>query len=323
LGRFLREGRDFRSSTAPAQKATNGAGLVGARGDDPGMSIPFRGAEALESGALTRGKLRWNHTAQHPGVYIKNGVEPTLLDNTVAAWLWTRRKGIIAGRAAAALHGAKWVDTSTPIEVIAEHTRKRRGVIVREERIGVDEITYVGDLPVTTIARTALDLARHLPRDTAVAHLDTLAAATGVLPIEALELAAKYPGLRGIRKARIALALMDGGAESHQETRLRLVLIDGGLPKPRTQIRVSDGVREASIDMGYDDPMVGFDYEGKHHSENRDQYVHDIGRAELIEGQGWVDIRVVTEHSRRFILYRAHQAFARRGWVPPTSAERS
>jgi hypothetical protein len=109
---------------------------------------------------------------------------------------------------------------------------------------------------------------------------------------------------------------MDGGAQSPQETRLRLILIDDGLPPPRTQIRVSDGMNEAFIDMGYDEPMVGFDYEGAHHSRIRGQYVHDIGRAELLDRQGWLDIRVVAEHSRRFILHRAHMAFERRGWKP-------
>jgi very-short-patch-repair endonuclease len=280
----------------------------------------FVGAEAVKTGRLTRGQLRSKHTAVHPGVYMANDAERTLSLNTVAAWLWTSRRGVIAGRAAAALHGAKWIDASTPIELIAEHTRKRDGVIVREERIGADEVTYIGELPVTTIARTALDLARHLPRDIAVMHLDALTAATGVLPIDALALAEKYPGLRGIRRARTALALMDSGSESPKETWLRLVLIDGGFGRPRTQIRLSDGVKEAFIDMGYDEPKVGFDYDGWHHSENRYQYVHDIGRAEFVEREGWLDIRVVAEHSRRFILHRAREAFARRGWVPPTSA---
>jgi very-short-patch-repair endonuclease len=116
-----------------------------------------------------------------------------------------------------------------------------------------------------------------------------------VLPIDALALAEKYPGLRGIRRARTALALMDSGSESPKETWLRLVLIDGGFGRPRTQIRLSDGVKEAFIDMGYDEPKVGFDYDGWHHSENRDQYVHDIGRAEFVEREGWLDIRVVAE----------------------------
>jgi hypothetical protein len=89
------------------------------------------GAEAITEGRLTRGQLRWNYSTLHPGVYIPNDIpndaERTLPLNTVAAWLWTGRKGVVAGRAAAALHGAKWVDASTPIEIIAEHTRKRPG----------------------------------------------------------------------------------------------------------------------------------------------------------------------------------------------------
>ena len=174
---------------------------------------------------------------------------------------------------------------------------------MREERIGVDEITYVGDLPVTTPARTALDLARHLPRDPAVAHLDALAAATGVTCTDAIALFDRFEA-RGAFKARTALALMDGGAQSPKETSLRLTLIDADLPAPRTQMRVSDGANEAFNDMGYDEPMVGLDYEGRHHSDDRGQYVYDIGRAELIERQNWIDIRVVAEHSPRFILHR-------------------
>jgi hypothetical protein len=178
------------------------------------MRDPFIGTEAIRAGRLTRGQLRWNHTAIHPGVYLPHETERTLQQNTVAAWLWTGRKGVIAGRAAAALHRAKWIDPSTPIEMIAEHTRRRNGVIVHEERIAPDELTYIDDLPVTSAARTALDIARHLPRDIAVAHLDALAAATGVTYDDVTELAQRYRGARGVRRARVALALMDAGAQS-------------------------------------------------------------------------------------------------------------
>ena len=41
-----------------------------------------------------------------------------------------------------------------------------------------------------------------------------------------------------------------------------------------------------------------------------------IGRAELIDRQGWIDIHVVAEHSRRFILHRVYEAFARRHYTP-------
>lgn len=284
------------------------------------MRYPFLGAEAVADGRLTRGQLRWNYRAVQPGVYVPKGSAVSVLVNAQAAWLWSGRRGIIAGRAAAALLGAKWVDVDTPVELIAEHTRPREGVIVREERISADEYALIGDMPVTTPARTALDLARHLPRDLAVAHLDSLAGATGVTAAEALDVADRYRGARGVRRARLALALMDAGAQSPRETRLRLMLIDDGLPVPATQVRVSDGRNEAFLDLGYEEPKVGLDYEGAHHSAQRRWYVRDIGRSEFIESQGWIDIKVVAEHSRAFILHRVRSALARRGWTVPRSA---
>lgn len=280
------------------------------------MDEVFIGSAALARGALTRANLRWNYRALFPDVYQSKNVVPTLGQRTLGAWLWSRQGGIIAGRAAAALHGALWVDATTPIEMLWRSGRPPDGIVVRNERLDADDIQWVKGLPVTTPLRTAFDLARHLPRDLAVRHLDALARATGITAGDVMQLGERYPRARGLPLARIALPLMDGGAQSHQETRIRLILIDDGLPAPRTQILVSDGVNDAFIDMGYDEPRVGFDYEGKHHSEDRGQYVHDIGRAELIAGRGWLDIRVVAEHTRRFILHRAYAAFARRGWTP-------
>jgi hypothetical protein len=280
------------------------------------MDEVFVGSAALARGRLTRGRLRWNYRTIFPDVYVPKLVAPSLEQKTLGAWLWSARNGVITGRAAAAIHGALWVSAATPIEMIWRCGRPPPGILVRDERIDAEEIMQIDGVSVTTPERTAFDLARHLPRDLAVQHLDSLARATGLTTADALLLAEKYPRARGMPRARLALALMDAGAQSPRETSLRLVLIDGGLPAPRTQIRVTDGVSEAFIDMGYDEPMVGLDYEGAHHSEDRGQYVYDIGRTELVERQGWIDIRVVAEHSRGFILHRAREAFARRGYSP-------
>jgi hypothetical protein len=281
------------------------------------MDMPFIGAEAIRDGILTRGQLRWNYTAMHPGVYLANGAEETLEAKAFAAWLRTRRRGVIAGRTASVLHGAKWCEPDVPIEIIANHTRPRTGVIVREERLAADEIVQLGELPVTSTARTALDLARHLPREEAVAAVDALAAATGLTFDDLLPLLERYRGAKWIRRARVALDLVDGGAQSPQETWLRLLLVDAGYPRPRTQIRVTDGDNTAFLDMGYDEIKVGLDYEGSHHSEQRKQYVHDIGRSALVDGQGWLDIKVVAEHGRAYIFHRLNSAFEQRGWRRP------
>jgi hypothetical protein len=281
------------------------------------MRDVFIGSAALANGGITRARLRWHYRTIFPDIYLDKQVAPSLAHRTRGAWLWSKRNGVITGRAAAAMHGALWVDAEVPIEMIWRCGRPPHGIAVRNERIDAGDIVEIDGIPVTTPERTAFDIARHLPRDLAVAHLDAVARATGITAAQVKLLADRYPRARGLPRARLALSLTDGGSQSPQETRLRLMLIDDGLPPPRTQIMVSDGKNQAFIDMGYDEPHVGFDYEGSHHSEARDQYVHDIGRAELIDRAGWTDIRVVAEHSRRFILYRAHAAFARRGWRPP------
>ncbi|MBB3602155.1 hypothetical protein FHT40_001788 [Mycolicibacterium sp. BK556] len=283
------------------------------------MSSPFIGNEAVARGLLTRGQLRWNYTAIHPDVYVPNGSERTLDVRIRAATLWVP-DAIVAGRAASALHGASWVAAETPVELIGCARRRQPGVIVREERIAADEVVSMCDLLVTTPERTALDLARHLPRSEALARLDALAAATGIEPDASLGLADRYPGDRGVRRARAIAPLTDAGAQSPRESWLRLLLIDAGFPRPVTQIPVSDGYRRAFIDLGWDEPKIGLEYEGGHHQSDRAQFVWDIGRQDLLEELGWLIIRVVKEHSRAYILQRVNDAFNRRRFPLARSA---
>lgn len=272
------------------------------------MSDVFIGSEALKQGALTRGQLRWRYEQLFPDIYTARQTTLSLRRRTVAAWLWTGRRGVIAGRAAAALHGAKWIGSETPIELIWQNPRPPRGIVVRNERVDADEVTEIDGMTVTTPQRTAADLARHLPRDDAVAHLDALANACGVAASAALTLLTRHPKARGLRRAPMALNLMDGGAQSPKETWLRLLLVDDGLPAPRTQIKVTDGFNDAYLDMGFDGPRVGLDYDGAVHQTDRKYYVRGIGRSELIDSQGWLDIHVVAEHSRAYILHRTRKA---------------
>ena len=273
---------------------------------------PIVGTEALATGALTRGALRWNYTAVHPNIYLPKDVRRTLYINTVAAWLWTGRKGVIAGQAAAALHGVQWTNDAALIELIAKHGRRRPGVVVRNERVGDDEVCEIGELLVTTPSRTGLDLARRLPRDAAVAHLDALAAVTAIAAGDIRALEARYRAISGIRAARAAIDLMDGGARSARETALRMLLIDAGLPRPRTDIRVRDDAWAARIAMGWHGAMVGVVYE---EDEQIGGYraLQQIETQELFQRLGWFVIRVRPQHTGAFIVHRVRTALRDRG----------
>lgn len=277
------------------------------------MERIFLGSEAIASGAITRGQLRSRYRAIYPDVYESKLNEPSLYANTVGAWLWSKRRGVITGRAAAALHGALWADETSPVELMWQNCNPPPGIICRDERFTCDEVVEIDNLAVASIQRTAFDLGRHLARLKAIQHLDALARATGLEAEHVLPLADQYAGARGVRRLKEALDLMDAGAESPQETRTRLVLIDGGFPRPTTQIPVpNDSGSTFYLDMGWEDIMVAVEYDGDQHRSDPDRYARDIARLEELQRRGWIVIRVIAGHRPAFILYRVRQAWAQR-----------
>ena len=279
------------------------------------MGDVFIGSEAIAAGTLNEYQLRRWYRTIFRDVYIAKRDEPTLDDRILGAWLWSRGRAVIAGAAASALHGARWVDADTTIDLVSKSARPQHGLIVRNETLGADEVTAIKRLPVTSVARTAFDLGRHLPRGRALARLDALMRATPFSAEDVSVLAKRHRGARGLRRLAEVLPLVDGGAASPKESWLRLLLIDAGLPKPRTQIPVNDGWRLLGLlDLGWEDYMVAVEYDGDQHRMDRRQFVKDIGRLAKFADLGWIVIRVVAEHRSDDILNRVLQALARRGY---------
>lgn len=270
------------------------------------------GTEAIASGALTRGQLRWNYVAVHPNVYLAKDQRRTLRTDLHAAWLWTGRSATVAGLAAASLHGVGGIPASTPVELIAGHSRPGRRVIVRCERIEGDEVQPWGPLRVTTPARTSLDLGRRLPRSLAVQYLDQLAAASGVVYEDVLPLIERYCGIRGMPQARTALRLMDGGSGSPDETRLRLIFLDAGLPRPRTSIVIGEGLDTAVIDMGWGQCKVGVSMFDGSRREGCAAVQH-TRRQDVVQRSGWIEIQVADLSRSSSILCRVRDALRQRG----------
>jgi hypothetical protein len=264
------------------------------------MEDVFIGSEALAAGVLTRGQLRWNHRAIFPDVYISKEAPPSLSQRIIGGWLWSGRRGVIAGLSAAALHGARWVDETTDVKLIWRCGRPPVGIVVRNERIETDEIVEVAGLPVTTPERTALDIARDRPRDSAVARLDALARATGVAVAGVLPLVDRYRGARGLCRSIAALSLMDGGSQSPRESLVRLALIDAGLPAPRTDFTITDGTTLALIAMGYEAPLVGIGF--------------GTGTPELLARAGWKMIPAADVNNPQLTVYLVRAAVIERGY---------
>ena len=269
-------------------------------------SEPFVGSEALGTGVLNRYELRRYYRSIMPNIYVDKRIHPSLKQRAMAAWLWSGREAVIAGSAAAALHGTKWVSDDADIELIWANARSPHRVLTRDDLIFDNEIQRLDGLSVTSPERTAVDLGRRGRFDDAVARLDALGAATGFKACDVLTLAGRHRHCRGLRQLERALGLFDPGAQSPKETWLRLLLIAEDFPRPRSQIPVlgPDGCPKYFLDMGWEDMMLAVEYDGEQHAG---QLGYDIMRNEYIAGVGWTVVRVAAGHGRRDVLARINR----------------
>jgi hypothetical protein len=291
--------------------------LVGGTGDRRDMNIedqPFVGSEALRAGIVRQYELRTKFVPLFPDVYLRRGVEPTIERRAHAAWLWSYREGVLAGLTAAALHGAKWVDPSLPVEIIWPNARRPKGVRTFDYRLCSDEFVDLGGgFRITTPARTAFDLGRRRGRVDAVARLDALSRASGIGAEQVAAVARRHRGARGIRWLEERLGVVDAGAQSPKETWLRLLLMDNGFPRPHTQIPIvgPGGHSLYYLDMGWEAEMVAVEYDGDDHRE-QSRWRNDIVRSEFIAHLGWRLVRVVAGDREADIVARVRRAWASR-----------
>jgi hypothetical protein len=258
----------------------------------------FTVADARAAG-ISRGVLR--------GRRYRHVLGPVYVDGTVAvtprlqaeAALMLTPGAVVSHHTALSLWSAN--DRADDVVHVAVQRDPRRtlprisGLRVHEVQ-RLDHELHAG-LPVTPPDRTFLDLAPHCDLIELVAAGDSLVRRTGALPDHLLEAAHAAIGVRGIRLAREAAALVRSGVDSPMESRLRLLLVHAGLPEPLTGYVVTDsaGGWLAEPDLAYPDSRLGIEYDGRHHLVDARQWRLDIRRRENLEREGWL-LRVITAY---------------------------
>ena len=148
------------------------------------------------------------------------------ISNFTAASLWQLIRAVLALD----------VDVTLPQ---SRHTRRRKGVRVHRHSLADDEITLLDGLPVTTPARTLLDLAA-LTTDGLDRALATAEHRYPDIQDELRTLLARYPLRKGTRALRALI--MDPAARaftrSTAEDRLLDLIKSAGLPTPETNVRI-------------------------------------------------------------------------------------
>lgn len=148
-------------------------------------------------------------------------------------------------------------------------------------------------LPVVSPDRAIIQAGRELPLTELVIAIDHLVkpaygGSAQTIPHEKLRAALAESSLKGVVKARQALALSCVGAESRMETILRLQLCALGVTGLELQVNLED-----------DDGFIGrfdlvdrvhrriYEYDGEQHRTNREQYLKDQVRLERAREGGW------------------------------------
>lgn len=195
---------------------------------------------------------------------------------------------------------------------------RRRDTAVHQRILLPGDVVRRADLPVTSPARTFLDLAACTELEELVALGDAILR-TGCCGRQQLaDRVGLAVGRRGRANALTALAMLDGRSQSPPESLIRVRAVRAGLPPPEPQCPVVSlsGQVIAHVDLGYREYKVGLEHEGRHHTEPR-QFAIDTERYTAISAAGWLILRSsapdLANGSAR-ILAKLRTTLMLRGW---------
>lgn len=151
------------------------------------------------------------------------------------------RDHVVSAMSGAVLHGLPVVaQLGRPVltSAIPDNLGRTGQVLVRGAELYAEDVTRWFGTPVTTVARTVIDMAR-LDRRDGIAAADA-ALREGLVSRAELTAALEiHRGWPGVRQARDVVALADPRAESPLESVLRLALLDDGFPVPELQVEIA------------------------------------------------------------------------------------
>lgn len=228
------------------------------------------------------------------GVYRAAGAPVTWEQRVLAAVLGAGAHAVASHRTAAALWKLDGI-MGKVVEVTVPRGRgKLKGVVTHETRTVPTGVTVAG-IPVTSAARTLVDLAAVVPHRVLLLALDD-ALRRRLTTIPALERELRVMGTRGRRGVVVLQRVIEeqrgqpflgSKLERHFHEELRTT----GLPKLLRQFRVMDGPTFiAQPDFSYPDRGIVVEIDGGGHLKPRARQLDGM-RQNKLELRGWLVLR--------------------------------
>lgn len=197
-----------------------------------------------------------------------------------------------------------WEVRHSRVEVVIRRSRelKRRSVQVhRSARLGPGDVDLAAGIPVTSPARTLVDLSGRLAADDLADCLD-LALRRRQVDLETVAAMVAATQATYGRRPQVLGTLLEmrrvaGPTESALESRVLRVLAAAGLPLPVCQHRVVVGGKKYRLDMGWIERRVFSEADGFEYHGSRQAFDADRRRDNALVADGWIGVHLTSAFS--------------------------
>jgi very-short-patch-repair endonuclease len=247
---------------------------------------------------IERGTLR----IVHRGVYALGHRRLTEKGRYMAAVLAAREGAAVSHIPAARLHELP-LGPAFPCHVTARRQhRSSREIVFHRSLLPADELTEIDGIPVTTTARTLLDLAPVIPRHRLRALLSEVEyrQLTDVVPLPVL--LERYPRRRGaavIRKLLAEAGFGDGRTQEELEARFQDFLVERRFPPASFGAPMTVAGRSIVADCAWPDHRLIVELDGRPAHLRRRNFDSDRARDRALLVAGWRTVRVTWRHLER------------------------
>jgi very-short-patch-repair endonuclease len=238
---------------------------------------------------------RWR--AVHQTVYAMAGVPETEEYSLMAACLASGDGAAVSHRSAVEVWSQRPVQPPGEITAPRETGRFSGPVTIHRSRdLAPEHVTRHARLPVTTPARTLVDLGQVAPVWEVSRTLESFLTRklVTVAIVRAAVVVHGRHGRRGVGVLRRVLdvrGLGDMPAESVLEAALANLCRDAGLPMPQFQYELDVGGRRRRIDFAYPDRKLAIEVDGYEFHSSKPQFEADRLRSNELTFAGWHVLR--------------------------------
>jgi very-short-patch-repair endonuclease len=234
---------------------------------------------------------RWRSV--HPGVYAVAGAPVSVAATTMAACLAGGVGSAVSHRSADEIWTAGTLSAPAEVTTTREAGRISTPLTIHRSRdLAPEHVTRQLDLPVTTPARTLVDLGQVAPPWEVSQTLErflsrelvTMAAVRAAVVVHSRR------GRRGVGVLRRVVewrALGDTPAQSVLEGALADLCRRAGLPRPAYQHEVEIAGRKRRIDFAYPDLMLAIEVDGYEYHSSPTSFEADRIRGNELALAGW------------------------------------